>query len=157
MNQNTGKLSAKGWRYFLQEWTMSEKNRRSFSRLGSLVVLSALFLTPVFPQDLNKKIKELEQKITQLEQRVVKLEAIILQFQKNQAKPVAASPVRWKDKASWRLLKKGMNKAEVRQILGEPPNVVANTNYGDIWYYPDIQGGNASFDVGGLLTSWSEI
>jgi hypothetical protein len=137
------------------ECSMNEKCRRLFSRLSALIVLSALFAAPVFPQDLNKKIKELE--IVQLEQRIVKLEGIILQSQKDQAKPVVNSPTRWKDKANWRLLKKGMHKDQVRQILGEPPNIVANINYGDIWYYPDAQGGNASFDVKNLLTSWSEI
>lgn len=95
--------------------------------------------------------------ITQLEQRIAKLEGIILELQKNQAKPAAASPNAWKDKANWRLLKKGMGKNEVRQILGEPPKIVANAYYGDIWLYPDLQGGNASFDKDGLLTSWKEI
>jgi hypothetical protein len=139
------------------ECIMNEKGRCLFSRLSALIVLSAVFSAPVFPQDLNKKIKELEQKIVQLEQRIVKLEGIILQYQKDQAKPVVNSPTRWKDKASWRLLKKGMGKDEVRQILGEPPKVVANIHYGDIWYYPDAQGGNVSFDKDNVLTSWSEI
>lgn len=136
---------------------MSEKRKRLFSWLGSLFILSAVLATPIFAQDLNKKVKELEQKLARLEQRIAQLEGIILQLQKNQAKPVVGSPNRWKDKASWRLLKKGMHKDEVRQILGEPPNVVTNANYGDIWYYPDTKGGNVSFDVGSLLTSWSEI
>jgi len=136
---------------------MSEKRKRLFSWLGSLFILSAVLATPVFAQDLNKKVKELEQKLARLEQRIAQLEGIILQLQKNQAKSVVGSPDRWKDKASWRLLKKGMNKDDVRQILGEPPKIVANIHYGDIWYYPDVQGGNVSFDVGGLLTSWSEI
>ena len=136
---------------------MGEKRNRLFSWLGALIVLSVVFSTPVFPQGLDQKIKELEKKIAQLEQRIVKLEEKILQLQKDQAKPIAASPNKWKDRANWRLLKKGMNKSEVERILGEPPKVVANSNYGDIWYYPDVQGGNASFDTNGILTSWNEI
>ena len=136
---------------------MSEKGNRLFFWSCSLLVLAAVFSTPVFPQDANQKIKELEKKVTQLEQRIVKLEETILQLQKNQAKPLSSSPTRWKDKASWRLLKKGMNKSEVERILGEPPKLAANTNYGDIWYYPDIQGGFVSFDKEGILTSWNEI
>ena len=136
---------------------MGEKRNRLFSWLGALIVLSVVFSTPVFPQGLDQKIKELEKKIAQLEQRIVNLEEKILQLQKDQAKPIAASPNKWKDRANWRLLKKGMNKSEVERILGEPPKVVANSNYGDIWYYPDVQGGNASFDTNGILTSWNEI
>jgi hypothetical protein len=50
-----------------------------------------------------------------------------------------------------------MNKSEVERILGTPPKVVANSYYGDIWYYPDVKGGNASFDTANILTSWTEI
>jgi hypothetical protein len=144
-------------KYYLKEQSMGEKRKLSLSWLGSLVVLSIAFSTQVFPQDLNQKIKELEKKVAQLEQRILKLEGIILQLQKDGAKPIAGSPDRWKEKANWRLLKKGMNKSEVERILGEPPKVVANIYYGDIWYYPDAQGGNASFDKENILTSWNEI
>jgi TolA-binding protein len=136
---------------------MNEKRNRYFSWFGSLIILSIAFPALVFTQDNNQKIKELEQKITQLEKRIVRLEGIILELQKNQEKPIASSANNWKNKANWRLLKKGMNKDDVKQILGEPPKVVANIYYGDIWYYPDAQGGNASFDKEGLLTSWGEI
>jgi hypothetical protein len=136
---------------------MNEKRKRLLSGLSSLIIFSTIFSPLVLAQDLNKKVKELEQKMTWLEQRIVKLEGIILQSQNTQAKPMVASPSKWKDKASWRLLKKGMGKDEVRQILGEPPKVVANIHYGDIWYYPDTQGGNVSFDKENVLTSWSEI
>jgi hypothetical protein len=136
---------------------MNEKRKRLLSGLSSLIIFSTIFSPLVLAQDLNKKVKELEQKMTWLEQRIVKLEGIILQSQNTQAKPMVASPSKWKDKASWRLLKKGMGKDEVRQILGEPPKIVANIHYGDIWYYPDTQGGNVSFDKENVLTSWSEI
>ena len=136
---------------------MSEKRYRSFPRLGALIILSAVFSTPVFSQNLEQKVKELEKKIAQLEQRVVKLEETILQYQKNPAKPAAPSPDRWKDKANWRLLKKGMSKSDVERILGVPPTVVPNVHYGDIWFYPDSHGGNVSFDINNILTSWGEI
>jgi len=136
---------------------MPDKRYRLFSWLSALIILAALFSTPLFPQNLEQKVKDLEKKIAQLEQRIVKLEGIIVQYQKDQAKPLAVSPNRWKDKANWRLLKKGMNKSDVERILGEPPTIVANVHYGDIWYYPDSKGGNASFDKDGILTSWNEI
>jgi len=119
--------------------------------------LSVVFPRSVLPQDLNQKIKELEQMITRLEQRIERLEGIILESQKSQTKPIISSPNKWKDKANWRLLRKGMSKYEVERILGKPPKIVANSYYGDIWYYPDVQGGNASFNKEDLLTSWDEI
>ena len=136
---------------------MNEKRNRWSRWIGSLIVLAVVSPTPFFAQDLNQKIIELEKKITQLEKRIVLLERIILELKKTQQKPLVGVPERWKDKAAWRLLKKGMNKDEVRQILGEPPKIVANVHYGDIWLYPDMQGGNASFDKDGVLISWSEI
>lgn len=136
---------------------MCDNRSPLFPLLASLVILSVLFSAPVFSQSLDQKVKELEKKIAQLEQRIVKLEETIVQLQKTQGKPAAASANKWKDKANWRLLKKGMNKSEAGQILGTPPKVVANTIYGDIWYFPDLQGGFASFDKDGLLTTWSEI
>jgi len=136
---------------------MRDPRYRLFSWLSAPIILTALFSTPLFPQSLEQKVKDLEKRIAQLEQKIVKLESMIVQAQKGQAKPAAVAPDRWKAKANWRLLKKGMNKSDVERILGEPPTVVANVHYGDIWYYPDSKGGNASFDKDGILTSWNEI
>jgi hypothetical protein len=136
---------------------MSNKRNRLFCRLGSLIVLWAALSAPVLSQSLDQKVKELEKKITLLEQRILKLEETIVQLQKTQARPAAVSASKWKDKANWRLLKKGMSKGDVEQILGTAPKVAANSYYGDIWYYPDLQGGFASFDKDGMLTTWREI
>jgi hypothetical protein len=138
---------------------MNERRSRIFSWLGMLIIFSLALPKSVFPQGqgVNQKIKELEQMIVRLEQRIVKLEGIVFELQKQQAKPVAASATKWKDKANWRLLKKGMSKQEVERILGAAPKIVTNSYYGDIWYYPDLEGGNASFDTEGILTSWSEF
>lgn len=59
-----------------------------------------------------------------------------------------------KNKQNWRRLEKGMSKAEVKQILGEPGKI--NTaSYGDTWYYPDVLGGSVDFD-NGRVEGWSE-
>jgi len=136
---------------------MKEKNRRLFLWLGALVVVSLWLAMPLRSQTLDGRVQELEKKVAQLEQRILKLEAIIVELQKNPGKPAASAVAGWKDKANWRRLKKGMSKSEVERILGVALKVVANTHYGDIWYYPDMQGGNASFDIEGSLTSWDEI
>lgn len=95
--------------------------------------------------------------MTQLEQRIKKLEEIILASQRSQTKPMIGSPDKWKNKANWRLLRKGMNKSEVEKIIGEPPEIKANAYYGDTWFYPDASGGHASFNEKDILTSWNEI
>ena len=136
---------------------MNEMKKRWFTRFAALVVVTIVFSAPAFSQAAEQKVRDLEKKITQLELRVAKLEEAILRLQKNQAKPAAAAADGWKSKSNWRSLKKGMTKDDVERILGEPPKVVPNTHYGDIWYYPDAQGGFASFDTNGILTSWNEI
>jgi len=136
---------------------MNEKRNRFFSWLSILILLLTAFPMSIIPQELSKKVKELEQMITRLEQRIVKLEGIILELQKSQAKTIASSPDKWKNKANWRLLRKGMNKGEVEKILGEPPQIKTNAYYGDTWFYPDVSGGHASFNEKDILTSWSEF
>jgi hypothetical protein len=143
--------------FALQESIMSEKNRRLSFWPGALVVVSVLLAMPLRSQTIDGRVQELEKKVAQLEQQIKKLEGIVLQLQKTPAKPVATSPEKWKDKASWRSLKKGMSKSEVEQILGTPPKIVPNNYYGDIWYYPDSKGGFASFDKESLLATWNEI
>lgn len=136
---------------------MNEKNRRLSCWLVALAVVSAWLAMPLRGQTLDGRVKELEKQVAQLEQRILKLEALIVQLQKNPGKPANSAVAGWKDKATWRQLKKGMSKSEVERILGVALKVVPNSHYGDIWYYPDLQGGNASFDTEGLLTSWDEI
>jgi len=136
---------------------MNEKNRRLSCGLVALAVLAAGLALPLRGQALDGRVKELEKQVAQLEQRILKLEALILELQKTPGKPAGSAIAGWKDKANWRRLKKGMSKSEVERILGVALKVVPNSHYGDIWYYPDLQGGNASFDIEGSLTSWDEI
>lgn len=143
--------------FALQEWNMSEKNRRLFAGLAVLAVVSAWLAMPLRGQALDRRVQELEKQVAQLEQRILKLEALIAELQKAPNKPALSAVAGWKDKANWRRLKKGMTKSEVERILGVALKVVPNSHYGDIWYYPDLQGGNASFDTEGTLTSWDEI
>lgn len=134
---------------------MNKKRNQYLSWFTILIVFTIMFPAIVFPQDQNKKIKELELKIIQLEQRIEKLEAIILESQRLQAKPIVSSPNKWKDRANWRLLRKGMSKTEVERILGEPPKVDVGS-YFEHWYYPDALGGDVRFNSNGEVDSWVE-
>lgn len=66
---------------------------------------------------------------------------------------------KWKDKANWDSLEKGMTKAQVRARIGRPPlegdfDITDTEN----WYYPDPDGGIVRFDrkdhVIGFRTPW---
>ena len=91
-----------------------------------------------------------------LEKRIAKLENLLLAPERSQKKPVIRSKNDWRNKANWKLLRKGMTKQEVEQILGEPPKINASIN-GDFWYYPDALGGIVRFHPQDFLQSWVEI
>jgi hypothetical protein len=136
---------------------MIGRKNRFWPCLGLLAVASAALAAPLSPQDAERRIRELEQKMALLEQRIAKLESIVLAARHDVEQPAAASPDKWKDRANWRRLRKGMSKKDVELILGPPPKTVPNAYYGDIWYYPDQQGGNVSFNKDEVVTSWGEI
>lgn len=136
---------------------MIERQGRFLLCCALLVVASAALAAPLFPQDAERRIRELERKIQFLEQRISKLEDIVLAARPDAENPAAASVDKWKERANWRRLRKGMSKKEVELILGTPPKTVPNAYYGDIWYYPDQQGGNVSFNKDEVVTSWGEI
>jgi outer membrane protein assembly factor BamE (lipoprotein component of BamABCDE complex) len=57
----------------------------------------------------------------------------------------------WKDKGNWKKLKKGMNKWEVTQLLGEPAGIRVGPY--THWYYPES--GSVDFKDN-KLSVWSE-
>jgi hypothetical protein len=70
---------------------------------------------------------------------------------------VGTPALQWKDKSRWRLLEKGMTKAQVQEILGPPVEI--DNSYsalGEFWYYPDMLNGEINFDAQGLVKGWRE-
>ena len=61
----------------------------------------------------------------------------------------------WQTKQAWRRLRKGMTQAEVKSILGEPGKIDAGSVI-SFWYYPDILGGNVTFDGSERVEGWRE-
>ncbi|MFC1840575.1 outer membrane protein assembly factor BamE, partial [Thermodesulfobacteriota bacterium] len=60
----------------------------------------------------------------------------------------------WWNNKSWRKLKEGMSREQVKKILGEP--VKAIKGHREIWYYPNFYRGHVSFDEDGNLRGWNE-
>ena len=121
--------------------------------LGVLTA-SALCLSPGSPllaQD--EELAQLRQKVSQLESRVKELEAL-LETCREGLKNHPSGEMAWQNKKNWRSLKAGMSEDQVKSILGEPVKVIKGVKI--LWYYPNIYGGNVSFDEKGRLTGWNE-
>ena len=107
--------------------------------------------SPLFAQE--DEISQLRQKVTQLENRVKQLEALLEEC-KEAVKSRQDQEMAWQNKKNWRSLEAGMNEEQVKKILGEPVKVIKGVK--TLWYYPNIYGGNVSFDEKGRLTGWNE-
>jgi hypothetical protein len=101
-------------------------------------------------QSLDQRVEQLERRVAELERRLQAAEAA------PQRPSAAASSVgsgNWKELASWRRLRQGMDMEDVRRLLGEPSRIVV---IGDtLWFYGDYA--NVTFDgQSQKLSGWSE-
>ncbi len=69
--------------------------------------------------------------------------------------PSSVALARWKDPATWALLKIGMSWSQVTGILGAPGDKTTGV-FGDVWFYPDSSGGRVVFDRDSRVASWSQ-
>ena len=69
--------------------------------------------------------------------------------------PSSVALARWKDPATWSLLKIGMSWSQVNGILGQPGDKTTGV-FGDVWFYPDSSGGRVVFDRDSRVSSWSQ-
>ena len=117
------------------------------------------------------RIKALEERVAQLENRLT----AVTNAQKAAAlaaAPATAAPsdhmihvtpavpssvalARWKDPATWSLLKIGMSWSQVTGLLGSPGDKTTGV-FGDVWFYPDSSGGRVVFDRDSRVASWSQ-
>jgi len=130
--------------------------KQVFFKAAMLGVFTALTLclswgSPLFAQE--DEISQLRQKVTQLESKVKQLEALLEEY-RNAMKSRLDEEMAWQNKKNWRSLEAGMNEEQVKRILGEPVKVIKGVK--TLWYYPNIYGGNVSFDEKGRLTGWNE-
>ncbi|HJT97339.1 MAG TPA: hypothetical protein VJ696_03415 [Rhodanobacteraceae bacterium] len=149
-------------------------------RSGSLLVSATMILAlsgiakadPPLDPAVEARIKALEQRVAQLENRLT----AITNAQKAAAVAATPSPgapagepsaratpavpssvalARWKDPATWSLLKIGMSWSQVTAILGQPGDKTTGV-FGDVWFYPDSSGGRVVFDRDSRVASWSQ-
>jgi hypothetical protein len=105
-------------------------------------------------ESLRTKVEQLQRRVSGLEARIDRLEKMLLSNKSRTREEVSTvNPNGWKNIENWRRLEKGMSKSEVRKILGRPGKV--STGALDFWYYPDVTGGEVTFD-GGKVQGWQE-
>jgi len=143
-----------------------------------MMVLSSVAWADPPPPDpaTDARIKALEERVAQLENRLTAM----TNAQKAAATAAAAAPApapgaapaehtihmtpavpssvalaRWKDPATWSLLKIGMSWSQVTAVLGSPGDKTTGV-FGDVWFYPDSSGGRVVFDRDSRVSSWSQ-
>lgn len=128
---------------------------------------------PPLDPAVEARIKALEERVAQLENRLT----VVTNAQK--AAALAAAPTaapagtaehairltpavpssvalaRWKDPATWSLIKVGMSWSQVTAVLGAPGDKTTGV-FGDVWFYPDSSGGRVVFDRDSRVSSWSQ-
>ena len=154
-------------------------------RLGGWLVSATLILVvsgstqadPPLDPATEARIKALEERVAQLENRLT----AVTNAQKAAATAAATAPpaapaatdssghtirvapavpssvalARWKDPATWSLLKVGMGWSQVNAVLGQPGDKTTGV-FGDVWFYPDSSGGRVVFDRDSRVSSWSQ-
>ena len=104
---------------------------------------------------IKAKVEKLKQKVAKLESRVAQLEKVLLSNEniRSSSQRIVNSD-KWNNRQNWRKLERGMSKAEVKQILGEPDRIDAGSV--TYWHYSDIfTSGDVTF-MDGKVYGWSE-
>ena len=96
-------------------------------------------------EKVEKRVGELEEEIQNLKEHTEKLEKVLRNLE-IYVKPASSLPPSEKD---WRRIKRGMNKEEVLEILGNPEEIRKPIGGGEIWYY--YRRGSITFDDNGRV------
>ncbi|MEW6665495.1 MAG: hypothetical protein AB1512_09770 [Thermodesulfobacteriota bacterium] len=121
-----------------------------FAFVCSLQTLFGIF-DPARAQE--SEVGLLQSRITQLETRVQELETLLKECQEAR-RSGQLDQFGWQNKKNWRKLAKGMQEAQVKNMLGEPSKVIQGVK--TLWYYPNIYCGYVTFDEKGRLIGWNE-
>jgi outer membrane murein-binding lipoprotein Lpp len=108
-------------------------------RIQSLIVAcavagSGLLSTAVLASEAD--LQAMERRLQALEARVEKLEADLVATDAavDAVQPLEPVPGGWRKKANWRVLDKGMQPHEVREVLGEPEDTRRVSKF-EYWSY----------------------
>jgi outer membrane protein assembly factor BamE (lipoprotein component of BamABCDE complex) len=131
---------------------MKEGWTRKLMALMACCLLASHSIADPQPEADAARIEKLEKLVSSLEKRVSALESPSGQI------PAPVQGVQnqsaWENKTNWRSLRKGMKKAEVRSLLGEPDKIDATGPVED-WRWGGPTGPNLYF-VNERLSGWSE-
>jgi len=131
------------------------KNRTLF--LISLVLLCCLAAAIVAAARTSAQRDPVEERIALLEEQVTDLQARVAKLEKQLTARFV--PVKGEDQKTkpsivpWRALRKGMNRDEVKKLLGEPKDIM-KFNENVVWGY--VCGGSIRVDRSGRVEGWYE-
>lgn len=111
------------------------------------IALATLMCASTSAQTLEDRVRELERRVGQLENQVAQPNAPAI------AKPIATKSDGWRQRESWRALKRGMSDGDVRSLLGEATSVNVYGPF-SLWLYPE--GGRVQFDSKDQVEGWIE-
>ena len=134
-------------------WDMSTRLlRMSHAQRVAVLVLFGLLTTPSFADPATERLEKLEAAVSALEKRIAALEGSSVQSSQERPKPTASGD--WEDRSNWRLLRKGMSKGQVTEILGEPEKVEARGLF-EYWRWKPPLGPSITF-YDEKLYGWDE-
>lgn len=117
------------------------------TRIATTIIFLVIAISSSYASE-GERIEQLESDIQGINERLSKLESIL---ENRKEKKLVLTNNGWKSLDNWRMLKTGMNYAEVNEILGEPHRVDGGT-YAS-WYYKND--GEVTF-IDGKVSKWSE-
>ena len=117
------------------------------TRIATTIIFLVIAISSSYASE-SERIEQLESEIQEINERLSKLESIL---ENRKEKKLVLTNNGWKSLANWRMLKTGMNYAEVNEILGEPHRVFGGMTTG--WFYKN-DGEVMFFD--GEVRKWSE-
>lgn len=132
------------------------------SKVLFIVVLVASFLGvfAVITERANTQEKPLQDRVANLEMQISDLQVRIMRIEKQSSQSVSqpnhAVQNVPQDKVAWRSLEKGMNKSQVRRILGEPKSITEYGSFADWKYGDEFSTAYVRFNNSGLVDGWSE-
>lgn len=118
-----------------------------------LSILLLLVWSPAHGQP--DDLREVKARLRALEQRVGALEKAGQMAVRPAQRKTVPGAGGWKNKANWPLLELGMTKAQARNLLGEPGEITKRESF-ELWYYPDVLGGQVYFNSNGRIDGWGE-